>query len=817
MGIERKNNYRKYIDYVYIFVTLLLTILLLTIDKDTAYCLGEKYSPLYLFVSLGVIFWAIPRSLIGFDYLLARGPFVRKSIVLVISVPVLIYGMVNLINLIGVPIHIQREDLVSDTDFDEGVSLFWSIYYHFIDPGNQHMSTTATGRFCASVIAILGALLMNGLLISMFIGCFDRRKDEWKQGEVRYTGLKGHYVVIGGSDVAQGIVRQVLNSPIDDIQKKKRYILILTSCEVEHFRRELFSDLTEAEQRRIIIYYGDRTSISDIKSLYPATAEELYLLGEETRNDDMESHHDSMNMQCLSLIGECCKERAGDPLKCRVMFEYQTTFSVMQIVDELKGKIKFLPFNYYEMWAQQVFISKNLNPESADYPYLPLEGKTGIKSDEDTSVHLIVVGMSRMGVAMAIEAAHLAHYPNFITKKKRTRITFIDKNMEQEMDFFMGRFKELFAVSRWRHISAKEYRYHYGKEVPIIGTDEGWNDPLCDNASQSYYKGDYLGHDFVDVEWEFIDGTIEEPYVQDYLKQVVDNERTRVSIAICLTEANAAMAAALYLPNSVFSRKNMLQVLIYQRSSDAVVRQLATTKRYYGKLKAFGMASECYKSDLILDAETIGNKSYDFYEINSLEEKREILEDLKNNYEAFISLRNIPRENSTFTFEHISDLISGKADFDEFKKEYYKKYYKKSELEAQEESEAQGKTTSAKLWSSYYNANIKWTKLRCCGFTTDTITKEEYDRHKDMMCMVEHNRWIIEQLLLRYKPLKPAQQAEICALPFKIDRKLRKDNYKSYMAHLDICSNDRLKEIDPFSPHYDEPWAYFDIKPKKHK
>lgn len=91
-----------------------------------------------------------------------------------------------------------------------------------------------------------------------------------------------------------------------------------------------------------------------------------------------------------------------------------------------------------------------------------MEGIEGIGPDSDRYVHLFIVGMSRMGVVMGIEAAHLAHYPNFGTKNIRTKITFIDKDSAEEKDFFMGRFKNLFELSHWRYGTVTEDK---GKKI----------------------------------------------------------------------------------------------------------------------------------------------------------------------------------------------------------------------------------------------------------------------------------------------------------------------------------------------------------------
>lgn len=437
--------------------------------------------------------------------------------------------------------------------------LFWTVYYHFIDPGNQHMTTSEEGRHWAAIIAILGVFLLNGLLVSSIIGWIDSRKERWLKGDVRYRGLlrfKSHYVIIGANDMVYGIVQQLMKRGEGDEDVfvfLKPYILIQTSSDVESFRRELFSGLTPSQQRRIIVYYGDRNSEVDIHDLCLNKAIEVYVLGEDTRLDDVESYHDTMNMQCLKLISneitdikKFKKENDSDErLVCRVMFEYQTSFNLFQVIDIDDKKIKFLPFNYYEKWAQNVLICQKLDKEE-NCKYLPLEGFKGIKSHEDTYVHLVIVGMSRMGVAMAIEAAHLAHYPNFEKKQRRTKITFIDKNACEEKEFFMGRFKELFSLSHWC----------YGNVIDDTLVWEKVNE-LCPEW--------HLGGDFLDVEWEFINAPIEAPAIQKYMSDASLDENVKLTIAICFPENNRAIAAAAYLPDSVYQSKNTLQVLVYQR------------------------------------------------------------------------------------------------------------------------------------------------------------------------------------------------------------------------------------------------------------
>ena len=413
------------------------------------------------------------------------------------------------------------------------------------------------------------------------------------------------------------------------------------------------------------------------------------------------------------------------------MFEYQTTFSVFQyseISNNIKDCIDFKPFNYYDSWAQQVLIGRE--PATPKSGYLPLEGANGIDAKSDKHVHLIIVGMSRMGVSMAINAAHLAHYPNFASKGIRTKITFIDKAADEEKDFFMGRFKELFALSRWRYGNAE-------------GEDIKWDD--TNTPSERY---NHLGGDFLDIEWEFINGSIGMKAMQKYISDATKDENSIVNIAICLPEPNRCLAAALYLERDVYDKIN--QILVFNRYGDSLVAQMTHEQDekgkkkqfnpYHNKMRAFGMA-------------------YTFYDL-------ELMNDIT----------------------YIAD-INGVA---------YETIKKGVETELGEVNEGEkiyGKSEVSGYWSNFYSGSTAWCKLRCIGIDGEQeLTSEQVDT----LAKVEHARWNMEQLLMGYRPLTKEEQNEV------INDMSQKTPYKSKMAHLDICAFERLVEIDKRVIKFDE-------------
>ena len=700
---------------------------------------------LYAFSALYL--WCCNRP--QFDWHLINGHFLRKVCCLVLLMPSTL-TLVVMLNIDSPKELVYESELYEEKDSNleypiksrqKSPNIYWSVYYHFIDQGNQHMTTTKRGRAWAACIDILGVFLLNGLLVSSIIGYIDRRKERWLKGEVRYRILRKqkHRVVIGSNDITLGVVSQMLSGG--------DYILIQTSCDVEDVRRELFASLSGEDQQRIIIYYGSRTSKEDIAELCLESAEEVYILGEEMRTDDIESYHDTMNMECLGLIGEYMEEVKSLPsgkgkLLCRVMFEYQTTFSVFQFYDidrKVEEIIDFRPFNYYEMWAQKVLINKEIDSNklkeaSLRGGYLPLEGTEGIKKEDDNYVHLFIVGMSRMGVAMAIEAAHLAHFPNYETKKIRTKITLIDKNAAEEKDFFMGRFKELFSLSHWKYGSV----------------DNGSLEWTSSHRPTGY---DYLGGDFLDVEWEFVNGGIEHGGVQDYILASA-TPSARVTIAICLPESNRSHAAALYLDKKIYESKSVQQVFVYNRYGDSIIKNLHSEKArfpYLNKLKSFGTTKKCFETKFLEQSEMIGSAIGNRYG----EIKRKYIEPVQ-----------------------------------------------KEERHRDGRDEYKGKSTTAKSWSDVYNGNMIWTKLRSISYKGGELTSAE----KDMLSDVEHNRWNVEQLLLNFRPLSEGEQTEVITEALN-KRQARKEYLKGEMAHFCICSNRRLvalRHVDITARAYDE-------------
>lgn len=674
---------------------------------------------------------------------------------------------------------INASDMYSSNGYPSSRNIFWTFLYQFTDPGNQHMVGNQKGLVWASLAAYLGMFLLNGLLVTTILSFIDRRVEGWKEGKARYNFRKSkHVIIVGGHDVVPGIIHQIDNEEIE------RYI-IMTEQDVSTYRRQLYSSLRDDLEDKIILYRGDRTSPIDVKSLRVNndTVKAIYVIGEGTSHSDLEPNHDTKNMTCVDLIVSERKDNPDNIIHCYTMFEHRSSYVAFQqadLPDYYKNRLYFEPFNLFEMCAQQVLVA----PE---YPIRPIdvtrfsEDKQGKKNyidvDSKRRVHLVIFGMSKMGMTLASEAAIICHYPNYAKLEMlednkqpmdgergnfRTLITFIDLDAEQQMHFYQNRMPSLFEISKWGYMNAKD-------SIEFAYTDKLNNSP-------ANYKYGHLADDcksdknFLDVEWEFIQGALGDKGVDNYLESLVDRENEILTIAVCLPNDAEGLSLASTLPVDIYDKVE--QVLVYQRQTDGIVRQmsgiykesLATFRENkYSKLRPFGMYQTSFRQSLLdnVMAKKMFSKNYNI--LKGLIARKQNCSDAKLNELATLPI--------------------------------------------------------LERWSAVYSSHNWMVKFRSMGAVGDTLPTKEVmmrefciqDKSKvqnqraAIWGRVEHNRWIMERLVKAgERPITTEENSMISEnIGFKSSFKL-----SGSRAHLDICSMKRLTECDPETVDYDKERNY---------
>lgn len=646
----------------------------------------------------------------------------------------------------------------------EPTNVFDAAYYLLFTNGGQNLYDGA--HWLGIIITSVGIVFI-AVLTSMITNAFERIGQRYLAGESSFL-MNNHIVIIGTSDV----IYSILKSKRDG---KSRF-LIMTSRDVASKRRELLSILDDVSyNKRLCFLYGDRTSNKDIKRLSLAYAKEVFVIGDSEESDSVESYRDSNNMDCVDIIAKdpmVIKLRNGrNKLPCHVMFEYQTTFAAFQFSemgDTYKDFIDFMPFNFYDMWAQKVFVDGGtIESESVPkYKFMDTLPHGGyISKDSKESVHLIIIGITKMGIAMGLQAAHICHYPNFLyDHSRRTRITFIDADADIEFNYLNGRYKSLFQNARHRVVNLTS-----GK----TGLKKPWSNE----------------NSWLDVEWEFIKGRVESPNVQSFIKTASEDTSRVVTLAICLTRSHQSIATAMYLPDSVF--QNCLQVLVYQRLSGTIIDKISTPinkkEQYrYESIRSFGMIDGGY--DPLFEDNLINRAKYISYVYDSY-------------YRTTKDGQEIDEKDRVW---------------DDKLESYYSPFYFWGLYANYEEYWAKNKKVWEKL-SCQFNAELLNTRLRSIGIILQRNSKCTLDcietriqKEIDNLQQVEHNRWNIEKLLTGYRPLTSEEFAPLKKYwdtwhdqtqPVEARQKAKEEwrNLRKQLkewptrAHLDICSFDDLK------------------------
>ncbi len=668
------------------------------------------------------------------------------------------------------------------TEEDEH-NLLWSVYYHFVDPGNQHMISSRSGRGWSALAAIFGVIFLNGLLMSTLINYFDKRKSAWENGNIRYDNSlalrsKKYAVIIGYNETVAAIVRKLLGGVGQS--EKVDYVILLTDGGVIGKRNALESQLTSGEIQKLIIYNGQTDAIEEICRLGVDCASEIYVLGDDNADGSPNSYHDSRNMKSVYNIAEYLEENGVEKKKvCRVQFTFSTSYSVFQFSDlpeNISRHLVFIPFNIYENWAHKVLVSGRYTESVGhdhirEISYTPIDG-SGIGTDCRNYVHFIVIGMTEIGCAMAVQAAQIAHYPNFKAGQRqlRTRITFIDPDAENQMNCFKGRFLNLFELSRTRYMDCAE------------GTDTGWCDPMDDKDG----RYSYLGENFIDLEWEFIKGSVSMPEVREYLENAAEEadssreSHSLLTIAVCYTEANDAVSAGIYMPDKVYD--SVQQIFIYQKEASDIVYNLyfdegGKSKRY-SKLRPFGM--QC--ADFTNDREYFTRAQICNYIYTMM------FDDTIDNSAIYPALEKIGCAYDRAAMKPARDAWKHLNIFNK--------------------------------WSNRYNANSFDTKLRSCGvsgmdYVRDfDIIRSAFLQNSGALAECEHNRWNVQQLLMGFRAYTEEENRLFFMLrdrqndseEAKADFRAFKEKMKggAEKAHLDICSFEYLDNVDVKAKGYDE-------------
>jgi hypothetical protein len=220
------------------------------------------------------------------------------------------------------------------------------------------------------------------------------------------------------------------------------------------------------------------------------------------------------------------------------------------------------PMTLEEIWARNLVV-RMPGISRTDSPPLDWHPLT---KESKSFVHLVICGTDRYAWEVAVQAALVAHFPNYDEEAERplrTRISFISPQIAPFRDAFIQRYRQLFTHSFYRTVDVER---------------------KTSDLHHPFYEG--KRKDFVDVEWEFVDASLCNPLVEERISAWAVDPARLLTLVISDPDDAANVQTSLSVPDNLFV--NDVPVWVLQKKHDWT--SLLPESRS-GKVYAFGKES----------------------------------------------------------------------------------------------------------------------------------------------------------------------------------------------------------------------------------
>lgn len=222
----------------------------------------------------------------------------------------------------------------------------------------------------------------------------------------------------------------------------------------------------------------------------------------------------------------------GKKLVCHLLLRSNHILQMLQVCDFcdiVKEKIDVYPFTMDEVWSRSIILD-----------YRPIT----LQSEEH--VHLVIFGMDDISEMVAIQAAHVSHFPNYVRNHNlRTRITMVDVEAEKKSQMFIMKYQHLFDNSYYRVVRPSE-------EIAIT----------------EFHKPIYEGkrEDFVDIEWEFVEAESWNAVVREKLCLWANDPKQLLTVVMAYNDVSKNKCESLLLPQDIYNVS--IPIYVYSQQID---------------------------------------------------------------------------------------------------------------------------------------------------------------------------------------------------------------------------------------------------------
>lgn len=412
------------------------------------------------------------------------------------------------------------------------------------------------------IVSLAGAVCFGGILISTISNIIQRRVDSYTKGEVRYSHLHGHNIIIGTNELLEPAMRHLMlekKGKHNKMVKKRieRITLVLTTEDAEKTRARI-RKMGVIDDNNLIIYRDNIFNWIPVKkkkwhfpwqhshstSEKPSNSSNVKQLDEEKYNvlkqlnlskckqvvvigDEPIENSDINNTNIADLIYRSSfqMKKRKRPLPIYVSYYDDAYFMCFFNKDLDVSHVYFYPFNYYELCIANVWGNKLLCDKN-NYP-----GLSNIS--EKKPLHLYILGFNAMGQEVLKAALKWAHFSNCAN----TMISIFTENQEAQNRF----------LRRYPNINGRVF----------------------------------------DMD---IDYNIQSPYAKetmDDLKNTVSNEKERPYIVICSDNNTNNFMLATHLPSEVY-KKGVPILVQFDHNSYTLEQRFHANNKRFGNIHFFG-------------------------------------------------------------------------------------------------------------------------------------------------------------------------------------------------------------------------------------
>jgi len=407
---------------------------------------------------------------------------------------------------------------------------------HFSNLAYRNEHTTAMAMLLAALAGMVGGVVFQGLLIATITNMIRSRSIKVKAGDVSYH-FDQHVLMLGFSESVMPIVEAI----------KADNIVIAAEDGVDDVRELLQIRLSKKAFRRVTVLHADIISNDDLERMHVDKASAIFIIGNSSQKD-----HDIRNIESY----KCCMELLGSSstTPCYVMIDDPAFFTLIQNYG-LKQEANFHPFNYSESWARELLVDSNNRYSKLDWR----SEEDNLYKHPEKYVHMVILGMSQMGEALANEMAFIAHYPNYVRRGVRTKVTCVDPDGRRWMEDYVGRHHTLF-----------QYCHYTFRRLDMKGEQERFANTVDPEK------------DYVDIEFDFVQSEIPSPKLQEELAEQAADTQQLLTLAVCFDDDSRNTIISHALPEVVYVRE--IPIWLYRKTVAASIME----QPKFSKIQIFG-------------------------------------------------------------------------------------------------------------------------------------------------------------------------------------------------------------------------------------